>query len=538
MSLSVRSPINNYCSMTHHSSAFKERTSLADSIFGSITLMPRTMGFVAFLMPSVACAQVIVDFGASYPMSVKDLDNGDQLIVCRRPFGGSIVDSTYLETGIAGVDWDITPVVTERIAAAGNWSLISTLPTSDGLVLNGTLTSPGSSNASLVRLNNDGDVVWCNKYTSWSFPVALPSEDSIVAITNSGPTLHRITVGPDGTAMNSIAVSNTLNQSWSIYSGCATDSPSEHVIAGATYEGVPHAAIARIGPAGALWMNKYYVPIPGGVGYSRATSIVRAQEGGFTCIINAMDDQIPGISYYSYLVHLDEEGNVLWSRGSTITATAMSMGGLVQLETGDYLAIVYYDLLAPEILRFSLTGDLISKSYCQSPCNLQSLHGFMGAPRPFRFIRSGQRLAELGTNWVPCGRSNSAFTAGPPSASVTRIALTPTPGTSPTITTVPIPLAERTPELSATTSCGTTVIPSVPSLSDRFRAYPVPSDGSVTLELGTGPTDKRPIELRDVHGRLVMQGAAPGALDISSLEPGIYDCTVNGTTQHLRLVKE
>ena len=501
-----------------------------------LDLLNWSLHILALVLPLSASPQSIVDFGASYPMTLKDIGNSVRLVVCRRPFGSAPNDSVYMETALASTDWTLTPIATKRLAAPGTWSFISTTMTADGLIMNGRLNVAGSNSASLVRLTDNGEVVWCNKYISGPFSVALPSEDSIVAFVNAGPLLHRVAVGPDGTVTGNIAISNTQNDLWSIGSGCATDAPSEHVVAGATYwENVPHAVIARIGPTGALWIKKYYVPIPGGVGYSGVSSIVRAQDGGYTCIINAMDDQIPGIFYYVYLMHLDGDGNVLWC----LLSPGMSMGALVQLENGEYLAIVQpFDLADAEINRFSSAGELITWSDCQAPCNMNSLNEFMGTAFPGRYLKSGHKIAELGENGVPCGRSNSTTAGGPAFVTVSTISLTPVLAASPTITTVPIPLAERSAQLSATISCGTTPVPSASSADEYFRAFPVPSHGSVMLKLGSEPTLHRAVELRDAQGRVVMQCFAPGEVDITSLKPAIYDCLVVGTAMHARIVKE
>ena len=479
-----------------------------------------------------------MDFGASFPVSLTDIGNGDRLVVCRIPFGSPPIDSVYLETAIAGSDWTLTPVATTRLAAPGTWTFVSSTTTVDGLIMNGILYDAGFNRASLMRLTDEGEITWCNKYDGMgtgSFGVALPSEDSIVAFASAGPLLHRVVVGADGTAIGNIAISNTQNDLWSIVSGCATDSPLEHMVAGATsWEGVYHAVIARIGPAGALWMKKYYVPIPGGVGYSGVSRIVRAQDGGFTCIINAMDNQIPGIYYYSYLMHLDDDGNVLWCRGSTLQIPSMEMGGLIQLETGDYLAIKTFDLDASEIIRFSSTGELIAGSDCQAPCNMYSLNAFTGTAFPGRYVRSGSKIAELGENGVPCGRSNYTSAGGPAFVTVSTISLIPILASSPTITTVPIPLADRSPELSATISCGTTTVTSVAKPLAYLRAFPVPTDGRITLQLnGTQPA---PVEILDHSGRVVLRAFAPGDLDISSLSPGPYECVVSGTNVHARII--
>ncbi|MBK7383910.1 MAG: hypothetical protein IPI81_11365 [Flavobacteriales bacterium] len=493
---------------------------------------------LALALPLSVSSQAIVDFGASFPVSLTDIGNGDRLVVCRRPFGSPPIDSVYLETAIAGSDWTLTPVATTRLAAPGTWTFVSSTTTVDGLIMNGILYDAGFNRASLMRLTDEGEITWCNKYDGMgtgSFGVALPSEDSIVAFASAGPLLHRVVVGADGTAIGNIAISNTQNDLWSFVAVCATDAPSEHVVAGATsWEGVFHAVIARIGPTGALWMKKYYVPIPGGVGYSGVSSIVQAQDGGYTCIINAMDNQIPGIYYYAYMMHLDDEGNVLWCRGSSLQTTGMEMRHLIQLQTGDYSTIQTFDLFDEEINGFSSTGELIARSDCQAPCNMHLLSGLTGTAFPGRYVISGHKIAELGENGVPCGRSNILTSGGPAFVSVSTLPLTPVSVTPPTITVVPIPLADRTPELSATLSCGTTTVTSVAKPLAYLRAFPVPTDGRITLQLnGTQPA---PVEILDHSGRVVLRAFAPGDLDISSLSPGPYECVVSGTNVHARII--
>ncbi len=496
------------------------------------------LNFVLFL-PMTANSQVIADFGASSPRALKDLGDGNRLVVFSKSFGSPTTDSVYLETAIGYSDWSLMPIATKLFAAPGNWQFTSSITTADGLILNGNLNVSGSNSAILVRLTDAGEVIWCKNYTGASFRVALPSEDSIVAFTVAGPLLHRVVVGPDGMAIGSITISNTQNQPWSLTSGCVTDVPSEHMVAGAaTYEGVNHAVVARIGPAGALWIKKYYVPIPGGVGYSGVSSIVRAEDGGYTCIINAMDNQIPGIYYYSYMMHFDDEGNVLWCRGSSLLGSAMSRRTLVQVEDGDYLAIQNYDLAANEIIRFSSTGEIIAVSYCQAPCNLFYLDYFMGTPFAGGYVRSGSKIAELGDYGAPCGRSIFTTGGGPPFVTVMTDPLTPTLATGPTVTTDTIPLADRPAELSATISCGATPVPSSPNADEYLRAFPVPSDGSIILKFGSEPTLRQVVELRDVQGRVVMHSFAPGEINIASLKPGIYDCLVVGTAMHVKIVKE
>lgn len=505
----------------------------------SFHLLSRGLLLLVLVLPFSVSSQVIADFGASYPGAVKDIGNGNRLVVCRKPFGSPSTDSVYLETAIAGSDWAMTPVATRRLAAPGNWQFTSTTMTVDGLILNGVLNTGGSNSASLARLTDDGEVAWFHQYIGLSFGLTLPSEDSIIAFTSAGPLLHRVVIGPDGTAIGNIAISSTKNNQWSIVSGCTTDAPSEHLVAGTTsWEGSSQAVVVRIGPAGAVWVKRYYVPIPGGVGPSSISSIVRAQDGGFTCIVNAMDNQIPGIYYYSYLMHLDDDGNVLWCRGSSLQGAAMSMRSLVQLENGDYLAIQTFDLTANEIRRFSSTGELIARSACQAPCNLFSLDQFMGTSPPGGYVRSGRKIAELGENGAPCGRSIYATAGWPPYVTANTFPLTPALATGPTITTVAIPLADRSAEMSATLSCATTTAQSVPSMEEYIQAFPIPSNGSVTLEIGSGASPRRAVELMDVQGRVVMHSFAPGEIDITSLKPGIYDCLVVGTAMRVRIVKE
>lgn len=526
--------------MAYESSKRASQALVFSGISSSFDLLNCALRILALALPLSASTQTIVDFGASSPVTLKDIGNDNRLVVCRRPFGSAPNDSVYMETAIAGSDWALTPVVTKRIAAPGTWSLVSSITTVDGLIINGFLNVAGSNSASLLRLTDEGEVTWCNKYSGVAkFGAALPSEDSIVAFAGAGSLLHRVVVGPDGTAIGNIAISNTENHLWSIVSGCTTDAPSEHIVAGATFfEGTWRAAIARIGPSGALWMKKYYVPIPGVVGPSDVSSIVQAQDGGFTCIINAMDNQIPGIYYYSYLVHLDDDGNVLWCQGYSLWNAGMTRRALIQLESGDYLAIQTFDLADEEIIRFSSTGQLIAWSDCQAPCNMHSLGGFAGTPFPGRYVISGHKIAELGENGVPCGRSNNTTAGGPALVTVTTAPLTPILAASPTITTVPITLADRSPEWNATISCGTTPVPSVSNVDEYLRAFPVPANGRVMLKLGSGPTPHRAVELRDIQGRVVMRSFAPGEVDITSLQPGIYDCLVVGTAMHARIVKE
>ncbi|MEO8590422.1 MAG: hypothetical protein ABI432_13690 [Flavobacteriales bacterium] len=507
-------------------------------ISSSLDLLNWSLLILALVLPLSASPQAIVDFGASYPLTLKDIGNGDRLVVSRKPFGGLQIDSVYLETALAGSDWSLTPIATKRLAAPGNWSFISTTAIVDGLIMNGRLFVAGNSRASLVRLTDEGEFIWCNKYdgmgSGW-FGTVFPSENSIVAFANDGPLLHRVVIGPDGTVQGNIVISDTQNQQWGIASGCATDAPSEYVVAGAaSWEEVWHAVIARIGPTGALWIRKYYVPIPGGVGSSGVSGIVRAQGGGLTCTINAADTQIPGLSNSSFLMHLDDDGNVLWCRGFSFQNSSIGMGDLIQLENGDYLAIRSWDLFDDEIYRFSSAGELIAWSDCQAPCNMHYLNEFTGTAFPGRYVISGHKIAELGDSGVPCGWSYQAAGGGPSFVTPTVISLTPVLVASPTITTVPIPLADRPLELSATTSCATTSIRSVANTLEVLRVFPVPTDGHINLQLNTSyPV---PVEIIDHSGRVVLRALAPGDLDISSLSPGPYECIVSGTNVHARII--
>lgn len=512
----------------------------------SSSLDPLNWGLhiLALVLPLSVNAQPIVDFGASYPVTLKDIGNGDRLVACRRPFGSQQTDSVYLETALAGSDWGLTPIATKRLDAPEYWSFISTTATVDGLIMNGRLIVPGNSRASLVRLTDEGEFTWCNKYdgmgSGW-FGTVFPSEDSIVAFANAGSLLHRVVIGPDGTVQGSIGITDTQNQQWGITTGCATDTPSEYVVAGATsWEEVWHAVIARIGLTGALWIRKYYVPIPipGILGSSGVSRIVRAQGGGLTCTINAADTYIPGLSNSAFLMHLDDDGNVLWCRGFSFQNPGIGMRDLIQLENGDYLAIRSYDLFDDEIYRFSPAGELIGFSNCQPSCHMPGLGDFTGTAFPGRYITSGHQIAELGEYGVPCGRSYQIAGGGPSFVTPTTIQLTPILVASPTITAVPIPLADRPLELSVAISCATTPVPSVSNVRDHLRALPVPSNGSVLLKFGSEPAPPRAVELRDVQGRVVMHGFAPGEVDITSLKPGIYDCSVVGTSLHTRIVRE
>lgn len=318
-----------------------------------------------------------------------------------------------------------------QLSATGSLQSTVDLPLNGSVFLHGMATGPNGTafqfgsvlprsgdqhQALLVKLNNQGDVIWTaldslSGSVQYFGAAGMPDEGVVVCGVVKGQTGHDALIsryGPNGEQLwTRVLASFTDEEAYAV----AVDGP-DLLISGRTlnFSGTSDMLVARLDMNGqVVWTTTF-----GGTAMEEARAIVPLGNGqfvaaGWTTSYGAFSPVLNAIPAHAYLVAMDLQGDTLWTRAFGNATLERRAYALAKAPNGELLlagevgTLGYTDVL---LQRISPTGALLWERTIDTGKEERLVHIL---PLSDGLIATGRSFGEFGRQLLFIRRNSNGF---------------------------------------------------------------------------------------------------------------------------------